>query len=43
MDLMRQTVDDCPESFLTFMKTIGSYNTGFNCGITYDDYKGGYW
>ena len=39
MDLMKQTETDCPEAFLTFMRTVGSYKTNFANGISYDDYR----
>merc|ERR1711976_724805 len=36
---MKQTETDCPEAFLTFMRTVGSYKTNFANGISYDDYR----
>ena len=39
---MKQTESDCPEAYLTFMRTVGSYKTNFANGISYDDYKDSY-
>ena len=39
---MKQTEKQCPESYLTFMKTVGAATQNFSNGISYDDFKDGY-
>ena len=43
LDTMRQTKDQCPESYLNFMKTTGCTGNNFTNGVGYNDFKTGYW
>ena len=42
LDQMRQTLTQCPESYLNFMKVTGSTGQNFSNGISYEDFRLGY-
>ena len=42
LDGMRQTLTHCPESYLNFMKAVGSAGQNFTNGVSYPDFRSGY-